>query len=282
MSKFILRNILFLTVFFAIGILSQKCPANYTRLDTDYVNFDYWRSVAVLGKSVHDDGRFNIFNGLHKVMNCLTAEIYSWFDVGLIIQLNCIMEEFQISNCPRVYISYSGINQIPNTTNTPNGVMTGRPVKIIKFKPHKYIILYDCNVMKNGELEEGVLVLVNDISYWQYDRPEIEYEIRAIPFIKTLSLRHDTSSMLASPEHCQCAINSCYFTDSDNNMNTTIEKTKTKPQYKSRDFKSELYTIGTIFLILFLVIILSNGIIAIHKKLKAKRVVSINSARPSG
>ena len=124
MSKFILRNILFLTAFLAIRILSLDCRRyNDTKLDTSYVKFDYWRTVAVLGRSIQDDGQFNIFNGLHRVMNCLTAEIYPWFDDGIIIELNCVMDKFRKSICPRIYLSYSGTNQIPNTTHTPNGIM---------------------------------------------------------------------------------------------------------------------------------------------------------------
>lgn len=124
MSKFLIRNILLLTAFLAVSILSQKCSSdNQTKSDISYLKFDYWRAVAVLSRSTQDNGDFNIFAGLDKVMGCLTAEIYSWYDVGIIIELNCMMKKFQKSDCPSVFVSYSGSNKKPNTKITPSAVV---------------------------------------------------------------------------------------------------------------------------------------------------------------
>lgn len=130
-------------------------------------------------------------------------------------------------------------------------------------------------MLKNGQLDEGILVLVNDLVYWQYDRLEIEYEIRAIPFRTTLI------EVSTQDAQCQCTTNSCYFTETDDLYDELDNaKKNTKKQY--HDFNSELYAVGIIFLILFLVIILSNGILAIHRRLKNKRVVPMITVRPCG
>lgn len=123
MSKFFLRKLLFLTVFLALS-WSEKCPLIKYKSSYSYLTFDFWRAVAVLGRSTYDEDYFNIFNGLNKVMNCLTAEIYSWYDYGVVIEFNCIMEKFQKSNCPGAYIAYNQADRIPNTTTTPAALMT--------------------------------------------------------------------------------------------------------------------------------------------------------------
>lgn len=116
-------------------------------------------------------------------------------------------------------------------------------------------------------------MLVNDLKYWRYDRPEIEFEIRSIPFNKSVIEDSDDAQ-------CHCSTNSCYFTDDDDDE--TIEKLNKNPAYKHHDLNSELFTVGIIFMILFLVIILSKGIILIHIRLKKRRVAPINPVRPSG
>lgn len=106
-----------------MSILSQKCSSNnHTNSDISYINFDYWRAFAVLSRSTQDNDNFDIFFGLNKVMGCLTAEIYSWYGVGIVIEFNCMMKNFQKSDCPGVYISYSGSNRVPKATYTPNAV----------------------------------------------------------------------------------------------------------------------------------------------------------------
>ena len=77
-------------------------------------------------------------------------------------------------------IKYDSINFWTNIN------FSTRPVTVVAFKPNKYLIPYDCHVQKNGQLEEGLLVLVDDLSYWEYDRAEIEYAIKLIPFNKNL------------------------------------------------------------------------------------------------
>ena len=86
-------------------------------------------------------------------------------------------------------------------------------------------------MQKNGQLEEGLLVLVDDLSYWEYDRAEIEYAIKLIPFNKNLiEVLVDTQ--------CHCLNKSCFFTD---DANETLETSNNLPSYKYHDLNSELF-----------------------------------------
>lgn len=121
-------------------------------------------------------------------------------------------------------------------------------------------------MLTNGQLEEGLLVLVYNLSYWEYDRAKIEYLIIFIPFHKNLI------EVLVDAQ-CHYLTNSCFFTD---NANDTLETANIIPAHKCHDLNSELNALGTIFLILFLVIIISKAVIVIRKRLQTKRVVPIN------
>lgn len=121
-------------------------------------------------------------------------------------------------------------------------------------------------MQKNGQLEEGLLVLVDNISYWEYDRAEIEYFINLIPFNNNLI------EVLVDAQ-CHCLTNGCFFTD---NSNDTLEISNRIPVHKYHDLNSELYALGTIFLFLFFVIIITKAVIAIRRRLQKKRVAPIS------
>ncbi|CAO1311212.1 unnamed protein product [Diamesa serratosioi] len=248
-----------------MSIFAEECPSiNKDIFNNSHLTFNFWRGFAVLGKSTHDEEYFNIFNGLDRVMSCLTAEIYSWYTYGLIIELNCVKEKFQKSKCPGAYIPYTK-EKFPSSLMTPPALMTTRPVRIIAFKPHKYLILYDCHQQKNGQLEEGLLVLVDDLTRWEYNQIEIELAITKIPFKNKLI---DVSV----DKDCQCLVNPCFFLDSNENIQTQNKNTT----YNSYDLNAELHKLGLIVLLFVLVIILINLVIVIRKRCKKNSIAPIN------
>lgn len=77
-------------------------------------------------------------------MNCLTAEIYSWYGYGIDIELNCIMEKFQKSKVSwSLYcIQWSKQNSIDDVS-TCDWVWQNRTLNQYRFKDktcHSYCI----------------------------------------------------------------------------------------------------------------------------------------------